>query len=157
MKSNIYFFWVLFHNPDGISNLNFLRHGLSQASLVGREGGVLFAGVNADGTPNSTKLEAEDFYSSYRSTNLATPFVYKGDFVRWRSFSIGYDLSKYIRTKYIRGLTVSLTGYNLLMIKKYIDNLDPEATLSGSDFLQGIESHALPTTRSFGMNVNIKL
>jgi TonB-linked SusC/RagA family outer membrane protein len=139
------------------SNLNFLRHGLSKTSLVGREGGVLFPGVENSGNPNAIKVEAEDFYSSYRSTNMAAPFVYKGDFIRWRTLSVGYDLSRFVKLKYIKGVAVSLTGYNLLLIKKYTDNLDPEAQLSASDFLQGIESHALPTTRTFGFNVNVKL
>lgn len=139
------------------SNLNFLREGLSQQSLVGREGGVLMNSVNADGTPNTTRVEAEQFYTQYRSTNIATPFIYDGSFVRWRSLSIGYDLSRFVKHTLIKGLTVSVTSYNVLMIKKFIDNIDPEAQVSASDNLQGIETHTLPTTRSFGMNVNIRL
>jgi len=138
------------------SNLNFLREGLSQTSLVGRNGGVLFNAVNADGTPNTTKVEAEQFYTQYRSTNIATPFIYNGSFVRWRSVSIGYDLTKFLGKSFIKNLTVSAVCNNVLMIKKYIDNLDPEAQVSASDNIQGIETHTLPTTRSFGMNVNVK-
>jgi len=43
------------------------------------------------------------------------------------------------------------------MIKKYVDNLDPESQYSASDNLSGLEAHSLPTTRSYGVNVNIKL
>jgi len=138
------------------SNLNFLRHGLSKASLVGRDGGVLFDGVNADGSPNTTRVEAEDFYSSYRSTNNAERFVYSGSFVRWRALSIGYDLSRFVNKTFVKGLTVSAICNNVLMIKKYIDNLDPEALAGASDNIQGIETHSLPTTRSFGANINVK-
>jgi hypothetical protein len=42
------------------------------------------------------------------------------------------------------------------MIKKYVDNLDPEAQVSASDNLPGIETHTLPTTRSYGLNLNVK-
>lgn len=147
------------------SNLNFLRHGLSQASLVGREGGVLFDGVEevkgADGkvtgyTPNTTKVAAEDFYSSYRSTNNTERFVYNGSFVRWRALSIGYDLSRFVNKTFIKGFTVSAVCNNVLLIKKYIDNLDPEAVAGASDNIQGIETHSLPTTRSYGLNLNLK-
>ncbi|MEP7278484.1 MAG: SusC/RagA family TonB-linked outer membrane protein [Bacteroidota bacterium] len=139
------------------SGLNFLREGLSQASLVGREGGVLFNAVNADGSANTTKVEAEQFYTQYRSTNIATPFMYNGSFVRWRSVSVGYDLTRFMGKKsFIRGLTLAAVCNNVLMIKKYIDNLDPEAQVSASDNLQGIETHTLPTTRSFGVNLNVK-
>lgn len=139
------------------SNLNFLRHGLHKASLVGREGGVVFDGVNADGTTNTVAVPAEDFYATYRGTANATAFVYKGDFIRWRSLSVGYDLSRFVNKGFIKGLNVSLLMNNVLMIKKHLDNLDPEAQVSSSDNLQGIETHTLPTTRTFGMNVNIKL
>jgi len=145
------------HKIISNSNLNFLREGLSQSSLVGREGGVQFEGFNADGTPNGTKVEAQQFYTQYRSTNIATPFIYSGSFVRWRSLSLGYDMTKFVKRTFIKGLTVSVVGTNLLMIKKYIDNLDPEAQVSASDNLQGIETHTLPTTRGYGMNVNIRL
>lgn len=138
------------------SNLNFLRHGLHKASLVGRQGGVVFPGVNADGSANTTAVEAEDFYATYRGTANAAAFVYKGDFVRWRALSVGYDLSRFVQHSFIKGLNVSLVMNNVLMIKKYLDNLDPEAQVSTSDNLQGIETHTLPTTRSYGMNINIK-
>jgi TonB-linked SusC/RagA family outer membrane protein len=138
------------------SNLNFIREGLSKKSLAGRDGGVVFDGVNTDGTPNTVAVEAESFYSQYRSTALAAPFIYNGSFIRWRTLSIGYDLSKYVTKIHLRGLVFSAVCNNVLMIKKYIDNLDPEAQVSSSDNLQGIETHTLPTTRSFGFNLNVK-
>ena len=153
------------HKLISNSNLNFLRHGLSQASLVGREGGVLFDGVNevknstgqvTEYTPNATRVEAEDFYSSYRSTNNAEQFVYNASFVRWRALSIGYDLSRFVNKTFIKGLTVSAICNNVLLIKKYVDNLDPEAVAGASDNIQGIETHSLPTTRSYGANINLK-
>jgi TonB-linked SusC/RagA family outer membrane protein len=145
------------HKIISNSNLNFLRHGLSKASLVGREGGVVFNGVNVDGTANTQVVEAEDFYSAYRSTSIATPFVYNGSFIRWRTLSVGYDLSRFVKKNFIKGLAVSVMMNNIWMIKKYIENLDPEAQVSSSDNLQGIETHTLPTTRSYGMNINIKM
>jgi hypothetical protein len=138
------------------SNLNFIRHGLSKKSLPGREGGVIFDGVNTDGTPNTTAVPAETFYAQYRSTALGTPFVYDGSFIRWRSLSVGYDLSEYVTKAHIRGLVLSAFCNNVLMFTSHVDNLDPEAQVSSSDNLQGIETHTLPTTRSFGFNLNIK-
>lgn len=138
------------------SNLNFLREGLSKESLVGRDNGVLFPGYNADGSANATRVEAEQFYTQYRSTSIATPFIYNGTFVRWRSLSVGYDLSRFVKSTFIRSLSVSAIANNVLMIKKYLSNLDPEAQVSASDNLQGIETHTLPTTRSYGFNVNVK-
>jgi TonB-linked SusC/RagA family outer membrane protein len=137
------------------SNFNFLRHGLSKETLPGREEGVLFEGtVNADGSPNTTRVPAEDFYSAFR--NLGEKFIYDASFVRLRSISLGYDLSHILGNTFIREMTVSAIANNVLMIKKYLDNVDPEAQDSVSDNLQGIDAHALPTTRSLGVNVRVK-
>ena len=140
------------------SNLNFLREGLSKQSLPGREGGVVFDGIDAvTGKTNTISVPAEDFYSAYRSTALATPFVYNGSFVRLRTVSVGYDLSRFIKNSFVKGLKVSALVNNVLMIKKYIDNLDPETQYSTSDNLQGLESHTLPTVRSYGLSIDVKL
>lgn len=138
------------------SNLNFLREGLSKSSLVGRQGGVVFAGVDANGSANATAVPAQTFYTAYRSTAVANPFVYNASFIRWRTLSVGYDLSKFVKKSFIRSLNLSAVVYNVLLIKKYVDNLDPEAQVSASDNLPGIETHTLPTTRSFGFNLNCK-
>ncbi len=137
------------------SNLNFYREGLSKASLVGREDGVVFDAVNPDGTPNTTAVPAEQFYNQYRSTAMATPFIYDGSFIRWRTLSVSYDLSRFV-TKVFKEMSVSAVCNNVALLLKHIDNLDPEASVSTSDNLQGIETHTLPTTRSFSFNVRFK-
>ena len=139
------------------SNLNFLRQGLSKSSLVGREGGIVFPAFNADGTANTTSVEAQAFYTNYRGTNIAAPFIYDGSFIRFRTLSVGYDLSSLVKNTKIRNVNLSVSVNNLWLITKHIDNLDPEAQVSSSDNLQGIETHTLPTTRTFGLNLNIKL
>jgi outer membrane receptor protein involved in Fe transport len=144
------------HKMISNSNFNFMREGLHQGSLDGREGGVIFPGVNSDGTPNTTAVEAESFYSDYRGKSIATPFVYNAGFIRWRTVSVGYDLSKLVSKTFIKGLNINGFVNNVLIIKKHVDNLDPETQYSASDLLSGLESHSLPTTRSFGLNLNAK-
>lgn len=144
------------HKMISNTNFNLLRHGLSKASLVGREGGVIFDGYNTDGTPNTTPVEAESFYSDYRGKYIATPFVYNASFIKWRTLSISTDLSKYVKKTFIKGLSINASINNFLLIKKYIDNLDPETSYSSSDLKTGLESSALPTTRSYGLNLNFK-
>jgi hypothetical protein len=57
----------------------------------------------------------------------------------------------------VKGLSLNAFVNNVLIIKKYVDNLDPETQFSASDLNTGLEAHALPTTRSYGLNINIKL
>ncbi|GEO02878.1 SusC/RagA family TonB-linked outer membrane protein [Adhaeribacter aerolatus] len=145
------------HKLISNSNFNWYRHGLHQASLVGREEGVVMDAVNANGSPNTTSVPVQDFYTLYRGTSVATPFVYNASFVRWRTVSLGYDLSRFVNKSFVKGLSMNLFVNNVLIIKKYVDNLDPESQYSASDALNGLESHSLPTTRSYGLNVNVKL
>ncbi|OCX53014.1 hypothetical protein BEL04_01480 [Mucilaginibacter sp. PPCGB 2223] len=139
------------------TNLNLLREGLSKESLPGRVGGVTFPGVNTtNGQPNTTAVNAEDFYANYRSTNILDPFVYSSSFIKLRSLSLGYDLSKFINKKYVKSLVLSAVCHNVLIIKKYTPNIDPEAISSSGDNLTGYEQASLPTIRTYGFNMNIK-
>ncbi|WP_211480972.1 SusC/RagA family TonB-linked outer membrane protein [Arcticibacter eurypsychrophilus] len=144
------------HKLISNSNFNFMREGLHKASLVGREGGVVFEGVNADGNANTTAVPAEAFYSDYRGKSIATPFVYDASFIRWRTVSLGYDFSRFVNKTFIKSITLNGFVNNVLIIKKHVDNLDPETQYSTSDLLSGLESLALPTTRSYGLNLNVK-
>jgi TonB-linked SusC/RagA family outer membrane protein len=119
------------------SNFNLMREGLHKGSLVGREGGVIFPGINKDGTPNTKAVEAESFYAGYRGTSIATPFVYDAGFVRWRTISVGYDLTRFVKKTFIKGLNINAFVNNVLIIKKSVDNLDPETQYSSSDLLTG--------------------
>jgi hypothetical protein len=47
-------------------------------------------------------------------------------------------------------------GRNLLVLHKKSDNIDPEATFGSNVQYFGIEGTSLPTTRSYGVNVNIR-
>lgn len=143
------------HKMISNSNFNLMRHGLHQGSLVGRENGVVFPGVNTDGTANSTAVEAELFYSQYRSANVATPFVYDAGFIRCRTLSVGYDFSRFFGKTFVRGVNMNLFVNNPFIIRKSIDNLDPEVQYSASDLRSGLETHALPTTRTYGLNLNV--
>lgn len=144
------------HKMISSSNYNMMRHGLHKGSLEGREGGVVFPGVNTDGSPNTTAVEAEAFYTQYRTANVGSPFVYNASFIRFRTLSVGYDLSKYFNTTFVKGVNVNAFVNNLWLIKKYVDNLDPETQYSTSDDASGLENHALPTTRNYGLNLQFK-
>ena len=136
------------------SNFNAYRHGLSKLTLPGREGGVIMEGYNADGTPNTTAVPVQEWYSSVRG--LGDMFDYKGDFIKWRTLSVGYDLKNIVKANVFQSLNISLFVNNVLMIKKYLDNFDPEAQFAVSDNFQGLEVHTLPTTRSYGVNLNVR-
>ena len=45
---------------------------------------------------------------------------------------------------------------NVLLLKKWVPNINPEQFGFSSDNLIGLESTGLPTTRSMGFNLNVR-
>jgi hypothetical protein len=70
---------------------------------------------------------------------------------------LGYDFTRFMPAKWpVKGLKLDFVANNVLMIKKWIDNIDPETVGYGSDNLVGLESPGVPSTRGLGVNLNIK-
>ncbi|MGY3213543.1 SusC/RagA family TonB-linked outer membrane protein [Mucilaginibacter sp. HD30] len=153
--------------------LNGLRQGLTQASLVGREGGVKFPAIIYDptggpgGTPGATNgtnnanravgVNPASFYTDYRTLQIADPFVFKSDFVKLRNITLSYDFSDMVKNvKGIKGLSLSAFVRNAAILYKDIPDVDPESMASTGDSRLGYEQSALPTTRTWGLNLNVK-
>jgi len=137
--------------------LNGLRSGQSQASLVGRNG-VVFDGVLPNGSQNTISVAPQTFYAQYRSANIGDPFVFSSDFIKLRNITLTYDLTRFVgkRVTFVKGLTVSAYCRNAALLMKHIPTVDPEAFASSSDSRLGYEQHTEPTTRTFGLNLNVK-
>ena len=139
------------------TNFNAVRHGLHKMTLEGREGGVIGKGVNADGEPNTVAADVQTYWEHLRSQQIVEPIIYNGGYWKLRQISVGYDFTKMIPAKWpVKGLKVDFVAFNVLIIKKWVDNIDPESVGYGNDAMVGLESPGLPTTRSLGVNLNIK-
>lgn len=139
------------------TNFNATRHGLHKMTLVGREGGVLGVGVNEKGETNTVKAPVQDYWSVVRSLALIEPVVYDGGYWKLRQITAGYDLTKFLPKSFpIKSVKLSFVANNILMLKKWVPNIDPESFGYSSDNLVGMESTGLPTTRSMGFNLNVK-
>jgi outer membrane receptor protein involved in Fe transport len=150
------------------TNFNAYRHGLSKETLVGREGGELDAagndpgrvvgvGVDAASNENKAAAKAQDFYSVVRGSQLIEPVIYNAGYWKLRQITIGYDFTKFFKSvPAIRGVRLSFVANNVLMLKKWVPNIDPESFSYSSDNVVGMESPSVPTTRSLGFNLNVK-
>jgi len=150
------------------TNFNAYRHGLLKETLVGREGGALDAfgndpgkvvgvGVDANSNINTASSTAENYYSVVRGSGIVEPIIYNAGYWKLRQVTVGYDFTKFLGTKSpIRGLRLSFVANNVLMLKKWVPNIDPESFSYTSDNVVGLESPSVPTTRSLGFNLNVK-
>lgn len=140
-------------------NINYMRHGLSKRTLPGRaEGFVIGNGVNADGEVNQTKAAVQPFYESINPLGINEDFVQNAGFWKLRQLTLGYDLGKLLPEKsFVKGLRLSAVANNVLVIKKWTENMDPEEVLNSSDNATGLDFWpGLPPTRSIGFNLNVK-
>jgi hypothetical protein len=114
--------------------------------------------VYASGSANTTAVDPQTFYSAYRSLNIVTPFVFKSDFIKLRNITLTYDFTSLAakNVKFVKGLVLSASCRNVAIIKKYVPDIDPESVQSSGDFRTGYEQSALPTTRTYSINLNVK-
>ena len=140
------------------TNFNLTRHGLHKMTLPGRDqGGIVGVGVNAAGEVNAVKANPQDYWSVVRSLALIEPVVYNGGYWKLRQITAGYDITRFIpKGLPLKSAKLSFVANNVFMLKKWIDNIDPETFGYSSDNLVGMESTGLPSTRSLGFNLNVK-
>lgn len=139
------------------TNFNAVRHGLHKMTLPGRETGVVGEGVNLAGEVNTVATESQQYWEVVRASQIIEPIVYNGGFWKLRQITLGYDFQKFIpEDAFIKGARLSLVANNILILKKWVDNIDPESFAFSSDNVSGLESTGLPTTRSIGFNLNCK-
>ena len=135
--------------------------GVTTRSLQYRDGVTLDAVYNT-GTPddpvwteNTTEITGQQYWGSV--AGIASNYVYDQTFVMLREMSLTYTLPKKLfENNFIGSLSVGLIARNLGFLYKDMENFDPISSYSTSNFAQGILYFTLPTTRSFGFNVNIK-
>jgi outer membrane receptor protein involved in Fe transport len=131
--------------------------GVLKSSLRGREvdfdePGLVVQGVNEDGTPNTTRVTAEQYHQSLFGS--LEYYIYDASYTRLREVRVGFDLPSGLATRLnAQSVSLAVTGRNLALWKK-IPNVDPEFAYNTGNF-QGVE-YALPSNpRSIGVSVRI--
>ncbi len=98
--------------------------------------------------PNTTKTFEQDYIA--RVYGQTESFLMSRTFVKLREVIIGYSLPQTaLRRLGVKQASVSLVGRNLLYFAKYKD-IDLDQFLTG-----GISSLQTPTTRRYGINLNL--
>ncbi|WP_259069150.1 SusC/RagA family TonB-linked outer membrane protein [Mucilaginibacter sp. X4EP1] len=112
-------------------------------------------------TPNTTVPVYKggwEYWSTY-PVNVGSPYVSSAAFWRIREVSLSFNLNQFIKnTKFIKGLTVALTGRNLfLFLPKSNQWGDPELSDAGStgNGVGTTSTSQLPTPRVYGANLQV--
>jgi len=128
--------------------------GVAPGGATVYDDGMIFSGVFADGTPNNKVISAQEYYKA--SYNISEAYIYSSTYVKLREIRLTYNVDKKLVKKLgLDGASITAAGRNLLFIYKEVPNIDPETAFNTGN-AQGLESLALPTTRNFSLNVNLK-
>jgi len=116
-----------------------------------RANGMVLPGVQADGSPNTTRIDPQTYYQTF--WRRAAPNVYDASFVKWREARLNYKFpSKIFQNTAFRNASVGLFGRNLAIISSDVPFIDPQI-VTGSGNRQGLENAQVPSTRSMGLNL----
>jgi hypothetical protein len=132
-----------------------IYRGLNKLTLEGREG--ITEGVVEGGTSNTVTASAQDYYKAVAQQITSTSVV-DGDFIKLRQLTLGYTIpsSVFGKVPFFRSAQIMLVGRNLAILMRNAKNIDPEASFGSNIRYYGIEGTNLPSTRSIGVNVNLK-
>jgi TonB-linked SusC/RagA family outer membrane protein len=135
--------------------------GVLKTSLRGREngkqtlaegGGLIVDGVNADGSPNTTKVTSQAYFNALFQNHEAN--IVSATFTKLREVKLGYAVPSSVSSKFrVSSMNVALVGRNLWLKAKALD-IDPETAFDNSN-VQGIEFVGFPAARSVGFLVNV--
>ncbi|MBW8685249.1 SusC/RagA family TonB-linked outer membrane protein [Chitinophaga rhizophila] len=131
--------------------------GLDKMTLEGREEGIVADGIiESTGAQNTERVTAQAYYQAF-ANKISKNNVLSADFIKLRQVTFGYTVgSKVLGRTPFESIGVSLVARNLLTFMRNSDNIDPEAGFSSLINYAGIEGTSLPSTRTYGVNVNVK-
>ncbi len=139
------------------------EQGKYKHTLPGREEGFIIGqGVvqNADGTfsPNTTKISPASYYGDYYRRANVESNSFDASYLKLREVRFEYNLPKNLVNRIkLNQVSIALYGRDLAMITDF-PVFDPEtAALNGGTLVPGVEIGQLPSQRTFGLNLTIKL
>ena len=149
-----------------VSNTNAIMwaDGATEATLQGREGGLIFGdnffpgetAVQEDGSPNTVATNAEKMWTKLggRNSPVGEAFILDASNVRLRELVLGYSLpSSVLGNSPFRTAKVSFVGRNLFFISNKAENVDPELFTGTGRNVEGTEDFGPPTSREYGVNL----
>jgi TonB-linked SusC/RagA family outer membrane protein len=124
-------------------------YGVSEASAIARDNG----GVPING---NDVIDAETWFMAIGSGDgLPQYYTYSATNFRLQELNLGYTIPRKL-LKNVAEITVSLVAHNLWMIYNKAP-FDPEAVATTGNYFQGIDHFMMPSLRSIGFNLKVKL
>ncbi|MFB6248476.1 MAG: SusC/RagA family TonB-linked outer membrane protein [Salinibacter sp.] len=168
---NISLSFLIDHRQGGtvgsLTNAILAADGALQRTLKGRGGGLVFGenvfpdeeAVTPDGSTDIPSTTAQNFWRTLggRNTPVGEAFSASATATKLREVTLTYQLPQSVLgTLPVSDVNISLVGRNLFWIYRASSRIDPDILTGTGKGARGFESFQPPTTRTFGMNLNIQ-
>ena len=130
--------------------------GLLEATAANgiRENGIVVDAVYADGTKNTSVLPGQAWAQQHYGLDALN--VFDAGYIKLREVTLGYSVPRNIIGSVFTDVRFSLFARNLFTWGLDWKGMDPEMASYGSGNTQGLEGGSLPSTRTYGMNLELK-
>ncbi|MBE0391948.1 SusC/RagA family TonB-linked outer membrane protein [Flavobacterium sp. PL002] len=130
--------------------------GLLEATAANgiRENGIVVDAVYADGTKNTSVLPGQAWAQQHYGLDALN--VFDAGYIKLREVTLGYSVPRNIIGSVFTDIRFSLFARNLFTWGLDWKGMDPEMASYGSGNIQGLEGGSLPSTRTYGMNLEFK-
>ena len=141
-----------------------MQTGVYPMTAIGREEGVIGKGARNIGDDENPVYVTNDVVAPTRDVvGALSPryanegAIFDASFVKLREAGITYALPQALLSNlsFIRAASISLIGRNLAMLYSNHSQIDPEFNVSGGNLLGALSYTTIPSTRSFGINLNV--
>lgn len=148
---------VIFSNTASSLRVN----GLAKETLLNRGNVFIDKGVNPNGSVNTTPVTSmQDYWAQYGTTNTEAN-IFDASYVKLREVRLSYQLPQSFlqrNLKFFKSAEIGVEGRNLWIIHDNVPHIDPEANFFGSDSVaEGVEFNSVPSTRTIGFNLRVKI
>jgi len=109
-------------------------------------------------TPNTKLVDGQTAWSMRAWGEIGEEFVLDGSFVMLREVVLGYTLQpSFLKKTPFKSMRVSAVGRNLWYIEEHMQDMgiSPETNLNTQAGATGVEVFSMPTTRSYGLTLNL--
>ena len=162
----------MFDTQQGLEKWNQLDNFMSAFGIAkyteNRNESIVFKGVHADGSPNTTPAflgqgigpDGKDYKAGYYRNiyrGVSEEFVQDASWVRLRNITLSYTLpQQWLKKSFVSSLTVSFTGNNLWLSTPY-NGFDPEASdaITGSLSSSSQAGFTYPPMRNYLFSLNV--
>lgn len=127
-----------------------------------RDNGIIGIGVRFDEASqtwveNDVAVPAQTWFNRFYDRDNEENAMYDATYLKLRELRIGYRLpNRYAAALGATSASISVIGRNLFVWTEN-PHFDPELnSMQGTRFVQGVEDMSYPSSRSFGLNVNLE-